>query len=121
MERQVKRVFRPHLDTALTGLRIGDLQMTVDSYPKPKSASFGVRPLTVQRLAVAPGRAYVDRDLLDLRASAPKSSRDRVLSREELAKLLPLLSSDSLYPAALRLILLTACRVGEVAAAKWRT
>ncbi len=73
MEPQIKRVFRPHLDTALAALRVGDLQMTIDGYPKPKSASFGVRCLlTVLRWAVAPGRAYVDRDLLGLRASAPK-------------------------------------------------
>ena len=65
MEPQIKRVFRPHLDTALAALRVGDLQLTIDGHPKPKSASFGVRCLlTVFRWAVAPGRAYVDRDLL---------------------------------------------------------
>ena len=44
-----------------------------------------------------------------------------MLSREELGKLLPAIrASDSAYAAALRLILLTACRRGEVTAAKWQ-
>lgn len=122
MRPQIERVFRPHLDTALAALRVGDLQLTIDSHPKPKSASFGARCLlTVLRWAAAPGRAYVDRDLLGLLTSAPKPSRDRVLSREELARLLPALrASDSAYAPALRLILATACRRGEVTAAKWQ-
>jgi integrase len=122
MRPQIERVFQPHLATSLAALTVGALQMTVDRHPKPKSASFGVRCLlTVFRWAVAPGRAYVDRDLLGLLTSAPKPSRDRVLSREELAKLLPMLrTSDSSYATALRLILLTAVRRSEVTAARWQ-
>ena len=122
MRAHVERVFRPHLDTALAALRLGDLQLTIDSHPKPKSASFGARCLlTVLRWAVAPGRAYVDRDLLGLLTSAPKPSRDRVLAREELAKLLPALRrSGSPYATAMRMILFTATRRGEAAAARWQ-
>jgi integrase len=120
MQPQIKRVFRAHLGTPLANL-VGTLQMTVDNYPKPKSAWFGVRCLlSVLRWASAPGRAYIDRVLLDLRASAKWPSRDRVLSRDELAKLLPTLSaSDSSYAKAMRFILLTACRRGEVSIARW--
>jgi integrase len=122
MQPQIKRVFRTHLDTPLANLSLGALQMTVDDYPKPKSALFGVRCLLpVLRWASAPGRAYIDRALLDLRASATAPSRDRVLSRDELTKLLPTLSvSDSCYAKGMRFILLTACRRGEVSAARWR-
>jgi integrase len=122
MRAQIERVFRPHLDTALAALRVGDLQLTIDSHPKPKSASFGLRCLlTVLRWAAAPTRGYVDRAVLDLRTSAPKPSRDRVLSREELARLLPVLRADaSPYARAMQCILLTACRRGEVEAARWR-
>jgi integrase len=122
MEPQIRRVFRPHLCTPLAALTVGVLQMTADAYASKKSASFGVRCLlTVLRWASAPGRGYVDRSMLDLRATAPKPSRDRVLSREELAALQPALqSSDSPYAAGLRLILLTAARRGEVSAARWR-
>ncbi len=122
MRRHVETVFRKHLETPLAALRVGDLQLTIDSHPKPKSASFGVRCLlTVLRWAVAPGRAYVDRDLLGLLPSAPKSSRDRVLSRAELTKLLPALrGSDGPYASAMQMIMLTACRRGEVTAARWQ-
>jgi len=59
--------------------------------------------------------------MLDLRAPAGKPRRDRVLTREELAKLLPVLrATDSPYAAATRLILFTAARRGEVDAAKWQ-
>ncbi len=122
LDAQIRRVFRLHLETALAALRIGDLQLTVDRHPKPKSASFGVRCLIpVFRWAAASGRAYVSRELLDLRASGPKPTRDRVLAREELAKLLPVLrASSSPYAAGLRMMLLTAARRGEVSAARWR-
>jgi integrase len=122
MEAQIRRVFRLHLDIALAALTVGALQLTVDAHPKPKSASFGVRCLlTVARWACVPGRGYVTRELLDLRASAAKPKRDRVVSRDELAKLLPALAaSDSPYAEAHRLILLTACRRGELTGARWQ-
>ena len=122
MEPQIKRVFRSHLETTLDDLTVGALQLTVDDYPKPKSASFGVRCLmTVLRWAAAAGRQYVARDLLDLKASAAKPRRDRVLSRDELARVLPALRTDvSPCAAGLKLILLTACRRGEASAARWR-
>ena len=122
MEPQIKRVFRLHLETPLGGLTVGALQLTVDDHPKPKSASFGVRCLiTVLRWASASGRQYVTRDLLDLKASAAKPRRDRVLSRDELARVLPALRADvSPCAAGLKLILLTACRRSEASGARWR-
>jgi integrase len=122
MEPQIKRVFRSHLDTPLRELTLGALQMTVDGHAKPKSASFGVRCLmTVLRWGAAAGRQYVTRDLLDLKASASKPHRERVLSRDELARLLPALREDpSPCAAGLKLMLLTACRRGEASAARWR-
>jgi integrase len=120
--RQIERVFRSHLSTPLSTLTVGALQMTADGYAAKQSASFAVRCLSpVLRWAVAPGRAYVSRDLLDLRLPASRRSRDRVLSRDELAALLPTLrASDSPYADAMRLVLLTACRKGEVTTARWR-
>jgi integrase len=122
MEPQIRRVFRAHLETPLGNLAVGALQMTIDDHPKPKSATFGLNCLrSVLRWATAPGRGYVDRSLLDLRASAKAPSRDRVLSRDELARLLPVLrTSESVYAPALRLILLTATRLGEAVSARWR-
>jgi integrase len=122
MRPQIARVFRSHLDTPLAALSVGQLQLTVDGYPKPISAGFGARCLlTVLRWATAPGRAYVDRSMLELRPPAVKANRDRVLSREELVRLLPALRADaSAYAGAMRLILFTAARRGEVDAARWR-
>jgi integrase len=122
MEPQIKRVFRSHLDKPLRELTLGGLQMTVDGHAKPKSASFGVRCLmTVLRWASAAGRQYVTRDLLDLKPSASKPHRNRVLSRDELARMLPALRADPAPCAAgLKLMLLTACRRGEATAARWR-
>ena len=121
MEPQIKRVFHSYLDTPLADLTLGALQLTVDDHPKPKSASFGVRCLmTVLRWAASAGRQYVARDLLDLKASATKPRRDRVLSKDELARVLPTLGGWSPYAAALKPILLTACRRGEASAARWR-
>jgi integrase len=122
MEPQVRRVFRNHLNSPLTTLSVGALQLTVDSYPARRSAAFAVaclRPLL--RWAVAPGRAYLDRSLLDLRSNTRTAPRDRVLSRDELGRLLPVLNSDpSPYAAGLRIILWSACRLGEVAGATWQ-
>jgi len=122
MEPQIRRVFRAHLETPLGNLTVGALQMTIDDHPKPKSATFGLNCLrSVLRWATAPGRGYVDRSLLDLRASAKAPRRDRVLSRDELTRLLPALrTSESVYAPALRLILLTATRLGEAVSARWR-
>jgi integrase len=122
MEPQIRRVFRSHLEKPLRELTLGALQMTVDGHAKPKSASFGARCLmTVLRWAAAAGRQYVTRDLLDLKASASKPHRERVLSRDELAQVLPALRADpSPCAAGLKLMLLTACRRGEATAARWR-
>jgi integrase len=124
MERHARYVFRAHLDTPLAALTLAALQLSVDAHPKPKSAAHATRcfrPLL--RWAAAPGRGYIDRSLLDLKASAPRPVRDRVLGREELRALLPALrerANDDIYAAAHRLILLTLVRRGEVEKARWR-
>ena len=124
MEAQARRIFRAPLDTPLSGLSLGGLQPTVDQYVRPKAAAFGLNCLhPVLRWAAAPGRGYVDRSLLNLVSSAPKSERDRTLSREELGALLPVLREHGphdVFADALRFIRLTATRRNEVASAHWR-
>jgi integrase len=52
---------------------------------------------------------------------APAKRRKRVLSRDELAALLPVLKASSRpYAAALRFMLMTLCRRDEAAQARWR-
>ena len=122
MRPQIERIFRAHLETPIASLTVGELQFTADNHPKPKSASFGVRCLlTVLRWAAVSGRSYVDRSMLDLQAPAAKPRRERVLGPDELGKLLPVLRANAgPYAAAMRLILLTAARRGEVEAARWQ-
>lgn len=124
MEKAARYIFRAHLETPLSALSLGAMQMTIDEYPKPKAARFGLNCLRpVLNWAAAAGRCYIDRSLLDLASSAPKPERDRLLSREELAALLPVLrerSLDDVYAAAHRFILSTLARRDEVASARWR-
>lgn len=78
-----------------------------------------IRPIL--KWAAHPGREYVARDLTFITAPAIVQRRQRVLSPEELAKLLPVLrASDSPYATCMQFILLTLCRREEAAAAKWR-
>jgi integrase len=75
----------------------------------------------VLKWAAEPGREYVSTDLARLRPPATVKSRDRVLSREELTRLLPALkASERPYAAAMRFMLLTLARREEVCAAKWQ-
>jgi integrase len=121
-QRRIQSVFAKHLDTALTDLQLGPLQLTADRWPARQSAAAAVRYLrTILRWASAPGRAYVAKALVELTAPAPAARRDRVLSREELARLLPVLAAaSSPYAAAFRFMLLTLARRQEVAGMTWR-
>jgi integrase len=120
--RCIQSVFAPQLDTALAGLRLGTLQLQADQWPAQQSAAAAVRYLSpILRWASAPGRAYVTKDLTELTAPATVVRRERVLHRDELARLLPvLIASPSVYALALRLILLTLARRQEVAGMTWR-
>jgi integrase len=120
----VRRVFGAHLATPLDELRLPELQASVDAYPAKQSASFGVRCiLPALRWGADAARELVDPALLRLRTVAPPPRRDRVLTRQELHRLLPVLhtaSATDSYAIALRLILLTLVRRGELARARWR-
>jgi integrase len=120
--RRIQSVFGPHLDTALADLRLGALQLQADRWAAKYSATAAVQFLRpILKWASAPGRAYVAKDLLELTAPATTIRRDRVLDRDELARLLPvLIASPSVYALALRFILLTLARRQEVAGMVWR-
>jgi integrase len=122
MRRQIERVFSKLLSEPLGALSIGALQLAADSYPAKQSASHAVGCIKpVLKWASAPGRAYLGRDLVDLRQPAGKRRRDRVLSRDELRLLLPAMrASESPYAKAMRLISMTLVRREEVAVARWR-
>jgi integrase len=121
--RRIDSVFKAHLAKPLATMKLGDLQMTAEAHKAQQSAAAAVRYLRpVLRWASAPGRGYVSADLTRIVPPATVRRRDRVLSRDELARLLPVLrQSDRPYAAAMLFMLLTLARREEVGAARWRT
>lgn len=121
-KRQISLVFDSRLKTPLAVLRLVDLQLTADNWHSSQSAALAVRCLRpILRWGAQAGRAYCSRELAALVPPATVRQRDRTLSRDELARLLPVLrASASPYAAALQFIAYTLARREEVAAACWR-
>lgn len=93
--RGIEAVFRPLLKHPLATLQGPDLQLRVDGYEAIHAAGAAVRYLRpILRWAAVPGRAYADPSLSLIHAPAAIKRRQRVLSREELAALLPTLRDD---------------------------
>jgi integrase len=120
-ERRIGSVFAKQLDIALVDLRLGPLQLQADRWPAQQSARAAVRYLkSILRWAAAPGRAYVSRELVELTSPATVARRERVLSRDELARLLPVLARhENTYATAMHFIVLTLARLQEVGGLTW--
>jgi len=118
--RRIEVVFAPFLSAPLATLKAGDLQMRADGWASKQSAAAAVRYVRPV-LKWAAHRGYVPGEAAALHAPATVKRRKRVLGREELAALLPVLAESARpYAAALRLMLLTLARREEVCAARWR-
>lgn len=118
--RRIESVFKAHLGKALATLRAGDLQLTADSHKAQQSAAAAVRYIRPV-LKWGAQRGYLGAEVAVLHPPATVQRRDRVLSREELKALLPVLdTSERPYAKALRFMLLTLARREEVAQARWR-
>ncbi len=100
------------------------MQAVVDSYPSAKSAAFVVRSVRpALKWAAAPGRLYAATELTQLcpPAEGAVERRKRILSQDELTKLLPALrASERPYGVAMLFMLLTLCRREEACSARWR-
>jgi integrase len=122
--KRIDVVLHPLLTRPVADLKLGEVQLAVDTYSSPKSAAFVVRSVRpVLKWASAPGRAYLAAKLVGLvpPAEGAVERRKRILTREELRAVLPVLRApDNPYAAALRFMLLTMCRRQEAAAAVWR-
>jgi integrase len=118
---KIERVFGADLRRPLASLTAGDLQMAADAYPAASSGSAAVRYLRPV-LKWAAKRGYVARDLALIEPPATVKRRTRILSREELARILPVLSGPnaSAQRRALAFMLMTLCRRDEAASARWR-
>jgi integrase len=114
-------VFAPHLRRPLASLKAGELQMTADGYPARQSAAAAVRYLRPV-LKWGAKRGYVAPEAALIEPPATVKRRDRVLVREELAAILPVLAGGhgDPYRQGLLFMLLTLARREEVCAARWR-
>ena len=88
--RRIQHVFAGHLDRPIVSLTPADLQMTADAHPARQSASAAVRYLRPV-LKWGAKREFVARDVALIEPPAAVKRRDRVLSRDELKRLLPAL------------------------------
>jgi integrase len=115
----IENVFAKHLERPLATMATADLQLTADSHGARMSAALAVRCLRPV-IKWAAKRGYAPAGLSDLHQPATVQRRERVLSRDELALLLPALDASSRpYAAAMRLMLWTLARREEVGSATW--
>lgn len=115
-ERNVRKVFAPMLERS--DLTSEELQRTADAYPAKQSAGAAVRYIK-PILKWASKRGYTSKGLgLELDQPARVQKRNRVLSPEELMKVLPVLGMTG-HDGAARMMLLTACRREEVCAMRF--
>ncbi len=118
--RRIESVFSKYLKRPLEGMKLADLQMAADNWEAKQSAAAAVRYLR-PIMKWAAHRRYVTADLATISPPATVGRRVRVLSRGELAALLPTLdASNRPYAAAMRFLLLTLARREEAASARWR-
>ncbi|MDE1882913.1 MAG: tyrosine-type recombinase/integrase [Rhodospirillales bacterium] len=120
--KRIESVFKPYLKKPLDVLKARDLQLQADSWKSAQSAAAAVRYIRpMLKWAAATGRGYVGKELSDLIPPATVGRRDRVLSADELKRLLPVLrDSESAYAACMRLMLLTLARRSEATGARWQ-
>ncbi len=119
-EARIVSVFGKVIDRPLTDLTRASLQITADAWSAKQSAALAVRCLRPV-LKWAAQRDLVPPDLAGIVPPATVGRRERVLSREELARLLPVLrANETPYGACLRFLLLTLARRSEAAGATWR-
>ncbi len=118
-ERRIRAVFAVLIDRPAEGIKQTEIQQAVDDWPSKGSASLVARYLRpILRWGGRRGRCSLDLVHIDLPHTV--ESRERVLDRRELARVLSALThSPSPYAAAMRLMILTACRREEAGAAKF--
>jgi hypothetical protein len=92
--RRIDSVFAPFLGKPVATLAMGDLQMQADGWTAAQSAAAAVRYLGPV-LKWAGQRGYASKELSQIRPPATVGRRKRVLSRNELAALLPALRASA--------------------------
>lgn len=118
--KRIDLVFKPLLAKPVAALAASDFQMLVDAYPSESTGGFVVRSVR-PALKWSAQRGYVADGLANIYPPAAVKRRKRILTRDELATVLPVLrASTRPYGAALLFMLLTLTRRQETALARWR-
>jgi integrase len=118
--KRVDRVFAALMPRPITELTTIDLQMAADQYPARQSAAFAVRTLRPALKWLAK-RGLAQTGLGNIEQPVTVNRRRRVLSRDELSRLLPILiAGDCPHAAIYGFLLLTLARREEAAVARWR-
>jgi integrase len=121
-KRRIESVFARLLKKPIANMNAADIQFEADNWESGQSAAAAVRYLRpILKWASEGARGYAARDLALITPPATVMRRDRILSREELALVLPVLkASPKPYAVCLRFLLLTLARREEACQARWR-
>jgi integrase len=118
-KRRIEVVFKPFLGKPLVDLDPHAINMRADEYQSKQAAAAAVRYLR-PILKWGAKRGYVSPTVADLHPPATVKRRDRVLSPDELADLLPVLrASIRPHAKAHHFMLLTLTRREEAGQARW--
>jgi integrase len=118
--RSVELVFRPLLRRPLAALAARDFQLLADGYRAQHSGGAAVRYVR-PILKWGAARGYLAPEVTTIHLPSPVRRRKRILTRDELAAVLPVLrATNRPYGPALQFMLLTLTRRQETALAHWR-
>jgi integrase len=121
-KRRIDSVFGRQLKKPVATMKAADLQFEADNWDSGQSAAAAVRYIRpILKWASEGGRNYASRELANLTPPATVERRDRILSRDEISRLIPVLkASPRPYAACMRFLLLTLARREEAGRARWR-
>jgi integrase len=120
--KRIDLIFKALLPKPTETLTPKDFQLLADRWASPSSAAYAIRSLRpALKWASAPGRGYLLPEVARITPPEPVRRRKRTLSREELARVLPVLRKHPRpYGPAMLFMLLTLTRRQETAMARWR-
>jgi hypothetical protein len=93
--KRVDLVFASLMSRPAVELTAADFQLAADAYRSPNSAAFAVRTIRpALKWCAAPGRGYIKAEVTVLSQPPSAKPRKRVLSRNELERILPALRAS---------------------------
>lgn len=117
-QRQIKNVFKSHLERPVSALAAPDLQATADMHGSQQAAAAAVRYVRPV-LGWAAKRGMVAAGVADLEPPTKVVQRERVLTDAELLAIWRATDAKGTFGRLIRLLILTGQRREEVAAMAW--